>query len=210
MTRLARLRPGTTLVELLIFIAVLALVSAAILPLLFSATEDRLLQQTVSLVEQNGTQLLQNIGYRVHHAERIVDPSLYGTGSVLAVQTGSGDTNPTIIGVNSGALVMIHRTVLETLSSPQVAVQDFTVRNTSVSASRQSVFISFTVSRAIRLQTPRSYAKTFEAAFTVFPADEPVGDDCGCAVPGCSASGTYVWQVCDVGACLTANSPMEC
>src|SRR5207248_1996679 len=97
-----RLRSGTTLIELLIFIAILAIAGSAILPLLFASTEDRILQQTVSIVEQNGSQILQTIGYRIHHAERVLDPLLRGSGSVLALQTGSGSENPTIIGISSG------------------------------------------------------------------------------------------------------------
>lgn len=203
-------RPGTTLIELLIFIAILAIAAAAILPLLFASTENRLLQQTVSLVEQNGSQMLQTIEYRIHHAERILDPLQHATGAVLALQTASGSENPTIIGISSGALVMVRHTAEETLSSSQVAVQNFVVRDTSVSATHQSVYVRFRVTRAIRLQLPHSYSKVFEAVVTLFPADEPTGGSCGCAVPGCSASGTYVWQVCESNACLGAGTVMDC
>lgn len=56
-------RPATTLIELLIYVAILGVIAAVVLPILFMSTEDRLLQQTVSVVEQNGTQLLQTISY---------------------------------------------------------------------------------------------------------------------------------------------------
>ena len=205
-----RRRPGATLIELLIFIAVLALVGVAVMPLLFATAEDRLLQQTVSIVEQNGAQILQTITYRVRHAEKILDPSISSTGSILAVQTGSGSTDPTIFGISSGALVIIHRTAKEIVSSTQVAVQDLVVRNTSQSATRQSVFVQFKVSRTIRLQAPRSYLRTFEALITLHPDDEREGNACACAVPGCAGGNVYAWQVCEEGACLTAQTPLEC
>lgn len=203
-------RKGTTLIELLIFIAILAIVSVAVLPLLFAATEDRLLQQTISLVEQNGAQLLQTIGNEARHAERVISPALGATGSILTLQTSSGSTSPTIVGFATGALVLVRRTAKQTLSSTQVAIGDFSVRNTSTSVSRQSVMVSFTVSRTIRLQAPRTFSRTFEALFTLYPDDRPHAEACTCAVPGCAGNGTYVWQVCEMGSCLTAQTALQC
>ncbi len=204
------LRPGTTLIEVLIFMAVLGAVGIAMFPLLFSATEDRLLQQTVATVEQSGVQLLQSIGYQVHHAERIIAPGMQDSGTILTLQTGSGAANPTIIGLSSGSLVLVQGTVRETLSSPQIAVESFTVKNTSPSSTRGSVLVTLHLSRTIRLQAPRTYEKSFEAAFAVFPADEPHGDDCNCAQPGCGSASQYVWQVCVSGTCQTAQTQLQC
>jgi type II secretory pathway pseudopilin PulG len=202
-------RHGTTLIELIIFITVLALVATAILPLLFATTEDRMLQQTVSLVEQNGSQILQTIGTQIHNSERVLDPGLMATGSVLALQSASGAINPIVIGVSSGSLILVRNTIAQTLSSTQVAVEDFVVRNTSLSATRQSVIVSFRVSRAIRLQLPHSYSRVFQAAYTLYPTDKTKGDACHCAMPGCAAD-YYVWNVCDAGACLESRTQMEC
>lgn len=211
MTRIfQRHRQGTTLIELLIFIAILAITAVSMIPLLFTATEDRLLQQTISVVEQNGAQLMQTIAYHVRHAEKIVSPAAGSSGAVLVIQTASGSTNPIIFGVSTGSLVIVQRTVKQVLSSAQVAVGDFHVVNTSSSATRQNVLISFTISRTIRLQSPRSYSRTFETLLTLFPDDEWHQEACGtCAVPGC-AGGNYVWQVCEAALCLTAQTQLEC
>ncbi len=206
----APIRPGTTLIELLLFMAILGIVGISALPLLFSATEDRLLQQTISNVEQNGVQLMQTIGHHVRHAEKIVNPAAQSTTSILTLQTGSGDTNPTVIGISSGALILIRRTERETISSSQVAVESFTVQNTSASAGRDSVLVRFRLSRTIRLQAPRRYIQTFESVFTTFPDDAISGDDCACAQPGCGSSSLYVWQVCNAGAGQTAQSQLQC
>lgn len=207
--RIRRRRRGATLVELLLFLALVAITAVSLLPLLFTSAEDRLLQQTVSLVEQNGTQLLQTLAYRIRHAERIVSPAQGVSASVLALQSSSGSTNPTLFGVSTGALIMVQRTVKQTLSSQQVAVENFRVRNTSESGTRQSVLISFTVARTIRLQSPRSYRRTFEAVFSPFPDDEYHAETCSCIAPSCSG-GYYQWQVCDNGQCLDAQTEMKC
>ncbi len=205
-----RLRRATTLIELLIYMGVLAAVGTAVFPLLFSSTEDRLLQQTIALVEQNGIQTLQSIGTRVAQAERILTPSLATTGSVLALQMGSGAVNPTILGYNSGTLILVERADRQELSSSQVALSNLIFRNTSTSATRQSIEVTFTLSRAIRLQAPRSYSQSFQAVFTLPPDDVPTLSGCSCALPGCGGGDVFVWEVCDVATCMEADTPMTC
>ena len=203
-------RPGTTLVELLIFLAILVMVIGMILPILFSTTENRMLQQTIATVEQNGAQVMQTIELRVRDSERILDPAIGATGSVLTLQTGSGTTNPTIIGIYSGSLIVIRQSSKQTISSLQVAIQNFVVRNTSISVARQSVSISFRVSRTIRLQQPHSYARQFEGGFNLLPDDVTSGNRCGCGAPKCQAAVTYQWEVCSGTSCLLASTPLQC
>ncbi len=206
----ARLRQGTTLVELLIYMAVLAVVSVAIFPLLFASTEDRLLQETVSLVEQNGIQILQGIGTRIAHAESILSPSAASSASVLALHSGSGAMTPIIIGLHDGVVQVVEKTDLQDMSSSQVAVSNLRFRNTSVSTNRQSIEVTFTVSRAIRLQAPHSYSQSFQGVFTLYPDDVREASSCSCAMPGCDGANTYIWQVCESGSCLESQTPMIC
>lgn len=203
-------RHGTTLIELIIFLAVLSLVIATALPLLFSTTENRLLQQTISIVEQNGTQIMQNATLAIRNAERIVSPATSETGSLLVLQMGSGSINPTIIANSGGVVIIIKRSTREDVSTEQVAVQDFTFRNTSASDTRQSVEISFRVSRTIRLQQPHSYSQWFTMAVHLHPNDVPVGDSCGCGLPSCLGDDRYEWDICEEGMCLTAETSLEC
>lgn len=204
-------RTGATLVELLLFIAVMAIVGVSLVPLLFATTETRLLQQTAAIVEQNGQQMLQTIGYQIQHAERIILPeSTASSGAILNLQTGSGSANPVIFGVRSGSVIFIQGARSQLLSSTDVAVDRFNIRNTSTSAGRQSVIVSFRVSRTIRLQAPRSYRKVFEGVFSPFPDNDQHGDDCGCAFPGCAGPSQHVWQVCAAGSCQTAGAQLQC
>lgn len=202
-------RSGTTLIELLIFLGVLGLVVSVAMPLLFSATENRILQQTIAVVEQNSAQAMQNITYSVRHAEEILLPLRGETGSVLALQTSSGATSPVIVGVNSGSIMIIEHTTSERLTSPQVAITDFSVRNTSTDDD-QSVEVSFRASRTIRLQQPHSYARYYQFAASAFPADVPIGNACGCAVPSCQDATTFGWQVCEQSVCYAAEAQLLC
>lgn len=205
-----RLRPATTLVELLIFMGILGVVIGVTIPLLFSATENRLLQTTISIVEQNGAQVLGSISQRIRSAEKILTPTAGQTGSVLVLQTASGSTDPTMIGLNSGALIIIEHLTRDTVSTEQVAVTNFIVRNTSTSASRQSVSLSFVVSRTIRLQQPHSYTRSFETTVSLLPSDSTVGNSCGCNAPSCAGNDVYAWEVCQSGGCYSVSTPLEC
>lgn len=203
-------RAGMTLVELLIFLGLLGIVVGVIFPIIFTAVENRLLQQTIAVVEQNGVQLLQTMGQKVRGAERVLDPPVGSTGSVLALQTGSGTSTPTIIAVQSGSLVLIRYATQRTLSSSEVYIDNFVARNTSVSGSRQSVFVSFDISRTIRLEAPRTYDEHFEAVFTLMPDDLLFQTGCSCITPYCQAEDSYLWQVCNVGHCDYAVASLEC
>jgi type II secretory pathway pseudopilin PulG len=203
-------RSGVTFIELLMFLSVLSIVCAVILPLLFAATENRLLQESISIVEHTGTQMLESFDADVRHAQKILDPTTGGQGTVLALQTDSAETSPTIFGVGSGSLFVIRGTNKIILSSPQVAVSNFRVRNTSTSSTSQSVQISFTLSRTIRLEAPHMYSQNFKTLIPLYRDDAPASIGCSCTVPGCIDSNNYAWQVCMSGVCQNATDQMKC
>jgi len=204
-------RPGTTLIELMIFLGILSLVAGLTLPILFASTENKLLQQTIAIVEQNGTQVIQNATYAVRHAQRILSPAAGQSGSYLALQTSDSTTNPTIIGVQSGSVVIIKHALKETVSTSQVGVTNFKVRNTSQSSDHPSILITFTLSRTIRLQQPHSYTQSFETVLTLPPADNPAGNECGCDGVACMSANVVSWQVCGTDTtCAEVTSDLQC
>jgi hypothetical protein len=206
-----RLRSGTTLVELLLFLAILAIVGFSILPLVYTSVEARLFQQTVSSVEQNGIQLLQDIGSLTRNAERIVDPPVGESGSVIWLQSGSGAVNPTIIGTETGSFIIMQGNVRRVLSSSDVSILDFHIRNTSGTSSGQSLLVTFSVSRTVRLQAPRVYTQDFRGLFTLYPRGILQGGACmqPNMVP-CGPPGTYSWQFASSSSCLNASMYLDC
>ncbi len=198
-----RNRPGVTLLEMLIFVAIMSLMASALLPFLFSVTESRQRQDAIALVEQNGAQTIQAIIQEVQSAERVLDPAPGGTGFILALQTDSGATNPTIIARDSGAIVLVQGHARRILSSDLVGVTHFAVDNTSVAEDRQSIAVSLDMRRVIRLHQPLVYESHFDTVVNLYPDDDVTGNTCGCITPFCdTASGTYVWQVCIDGLCV--------
>lgn len=210
MKKILHSRRGTTLVELMIFMVILGMVVMITLPLLFSAVENRLLQTTIAIVEQNGAQILGNVSQRIRAGEKILSPAAGQTGSLLVLQTASGTTNPTIIGLNSGALIIIEHLTRDKVSTEQVAITRLVVRNTSTSSTRQSLSLSFTVSRTIRLQMPHTYARSFETTVALFPTDVLMGSSCGCLTPACAGNNVYTWDVCETDGCYSASTNLDC
>jgi type II secretory pathway pseudopilin PulG len=204
------IRPGVTLIELLLFVGIIGIVGVTVLPIFFTATDSRLLQQTMSMVEQNGQGLLQILERRIRESERILDPPIGETGAVLALQTNSGSTSPIIFATRTGSLIIIRRATKQVLSSSQVAVTNFRVRNTSTDANHPSVTVSFTISRTVRLQLPKVYSRSFETAVTLFP-DDVETEECGCLVPACGPPKTYTWGICNaIGDCSQATTQLQC
>jgi len=196
-------RPGVSFIEVLIFMAIVGIMAGTILPLLFNATESRQRQDAIALVEQDGAQVMETIVQEIRKAERILDPPIGGTGYILALQTGSGAADPTIIARDSGAILLIHGQRRRTLSSDLVGVTRFAVDNTSVADDRQSVAVSLGMRRTIRLHQPLTYDSNFTAVINLDPDDTPTSDVCGCPLPHCDAvSGLYIWQVCEDGLCV--------
>ncbi len=201
-------RRAATILEVLLFIAAFAIVSSALVPLLLSSAENRVLQQTMSLVEQNGALALQSIEYHVQNAQRILSPAAQTTAPVLTLRMGSGAYDPTIIGTLSGAVVIIHRTTKQTITSPDVTVSEFAIRNTSASATQSSFAVSFRVSRAVPFLDHRVYSRVFSTAFTLFPKTGAAA--CACSVISCAAGGTYQWEICGGAGCQQASTALDC
>ena len=203
-------RPAMTLVELLIFTALLGLVAALIIPVLVSSNVSRVRQESIASVEQSGIQLIQSLTNYIHRSERILDPPLLQTGSILALQVTPESNNPTIIVLQSGALMLVRGDTLEALSSTGTNVTNFIVANTSARADRPSVHLSFIMSMIIPLAQPIVHTRLFETTVSLYPDTETQGDDCGCTPPTCSG-GVYQWQVCNQNSsCASATTSITC
>lgn len=204
-----RFRCGTSLIELLIFISVFALCAGVLITVLASSNEQRVRQQTISAVEQEGMQLIQMLAKRARRAERVTLPSTGSTGSVLVLQVADTGQDPTIIALQTGAIMAAENSSVRTLSSNRVTVNNLAFKNTSVTDDRQSIHISFTVSSDIPLPQDVSYSRAFESLIVLFPDDDLSGNACGCSAPVCS-DGSLTWSVCDGETCSAVEGSLPC
>ncbi len=211
--RLYTMRPGVTLVELLLYVALLAFVGIAVIELLFLGIDGQVRQQTVASLEQDRLQITQLLGYDIRHAERILSPARGASGAVLVLQTADADASPMVIGVASGSLFLTHKTDESVLNNAQVVVSDMRVWNTSPSDDRPSLRILLRLEETSPLPTLPTKAQTVDLAFTLLPDDDTQSDTCGgvvCASPRCDGHGHIAWDVCDDGNCDAASGSLTC
>lgn len=208
-TLFSRQRRGATLIELMLFSAFFLIASTAVLILMFTSSEQRARQQLMATVDQNGVQMMQTLTRRIRRAERIIEPAIRETGSIGYFQMASQVENPTIVALQSGALVVAEHSDLKILSSEQVVVSALQFRNTSVATNRQSILISFTIEPSGNWPQSFGYSRDFESLVTLFTDDDPEGSSCGCAIPEC-LGGTYLWEVCEEDVCESAPITLPC
>ena len=195
---------GTSLLELLLFLGFFALTAGVLITVLFYSNDQRVRQQTITSVDQQGLQLLQMLSRRIRAAERILDPPLSSSGSITALQMADESQNPTIITMQTGSLIVAEYETLVDLLPEGIEMKDLFFQNTSATSSRQSLYFSFELSKNYPFANLGEYRRSFDALVSLFPDDDPAGAECGCAVPTCNV-GIYEWEICQDDSCQTAS-----
>lgn len=209
MTPLRR-RPGVTLVELLLFVGLMAVASGAILGFLFLTTDARERQRVRANVQQVAVQLQQALSYDIRTSERVLWPALQGSGTALALQTPASGASPAVVSVVSGSLVIVRGSTLAFLTPATVEVTSFWVENVSPRADRPSVVLHIALEERVPLPQEEVASAAFDLAVAPLPTDSPVGDACGCAPPSCGG-GTLTWETCLGTSCETVDFlPIGC
>ena len=197
------------MIELLLFMSFFAVTAGIVVALLLATNENRIRRQTIAAVELSGVQMSQTLEQVVRTSERVLDPPAGATGSVLALQVSDSTVDPTILSLQTGALVLVRKDTVQTLSPSEVSISDFSVANTSIATNRNSLTIQFTVTRSIPLVPPFSYQRLFELTLRLFPDDDLQGNACSCPTPTCSG-GTYDWDICVSDTCTDPTTILRC
>lgn len=194
MTRRSK-RAGFTLLELILAFSVLSVVLTLLIPLLFSTYEMATIQNSIALIEQNGSQLMLEMERDIRSSEAVVLPLPGNTATLLILQRRSRAEHPIIYGVKDGELLRITSNTNETITIPQIIVESLRVRNVSASESGQSVFITVRLSREISLPGHAPYTKDFSFAIDLPPEDNK-GTGCDCDLPECPSPTNLQWHTC--------------
>lgn len=158
---------GFTMIELMLY-AVLASVLLSTLSVMnISFQQGRIKQQTISEVEQQGTQALQIITQTIRNAKTITTPEIGSSGSSLVLASFVSGTNPTTFDVNSGVLRICEGSSCTpvAITSSQVAVSALTFQNLSYASTPGIIKVQFTITAVNATgKNEYEYAKTFYAA----------------------------------------------
>lgn len=143
-----RSQQGYTLIELLLYIAMIGTLLGAV-TIFFSVTTDaRIKNQSISEVNDQGAFIMDSITQVVRNATSISGPAVGASGSQLTVAVPTASLSPTIFSVSGGVLQVKEGTAnAVALTNSEVQVTSFSVTNLSRSGTKGVVQINFTLSR---------------------------------------------------------------
>lgn len=163
---------GYTLVELLVYIAIIGTLLTAVVLFFSAASDARVKNQTIAEVDDQGAAILDYITRTIHNATSITLPAVGASGSSLTLVVPTSGLNPTIFSLTSAAPVTIQvkegTGVPTSLTSNDVEVSGLTFKNLSRVGTPGVVQVSFMLSRVNAGNRHEfDYQKTFVATAEV-------------------------------------------
>lgn len=138
---------GFSLVELLLYISILALILLSISVFLSTLLSSRVKNQTISEVESQGLQAMHLITQTIRNSASITTPAQGVSAASISLSTYTSELNPTIFDISGGALrVSEGGGPAVSLTNSRVTVSALSFQNVSRSNTPGSVRISFTIS----------------------------------------------------------------
>lgn len=156
-------RPGFTLVELLIYVAVFSVLVGGLATFVTSMQAARLRSQTVFEVQDQGENALRMMTQAVRNGTAITTPAVGANGATLSLTTPDGATSPTTFSLSNGVLQISEGAGGPiALTNNQVTISQLIVTNVSHPSTPGVVQIQFTVT-SVKPASPGGslYAKTY-------------------------------------------------
>jgi len=199
---ITRNRPAFSLLETMLFLAIVAIMSSTLVGVLIASQDARVRQQSIAALEQRGTQVILQITRRIRRSEAILTPAATRTGGILAVQSGLNSEFPTVFTVSGGNLLMVEKTAVSYVLPPNVKITNALFNH----AETGSILLSFDLTITIPLIKAPTYTRHFESAVTVFADDQLEAGGCGtCPKPTCVAH-KYRWYHCSSDVCTSSGT----
>lgn len=153
---------GTTLIELLIYMAILSVMLIVTTDILVSILDLKIESEATTYVEQDGRYILSKIGYDAGRASAITTPSAIGDTTATLTLVIAGENFDYQIVSNNFQLTNNSGTF--NLNSNQTAVGSASFRKIGNALGKQTVIVEFTINsiaqRPAGIET-RNYRSTF-------------------------------------------------
>ncbi len=203
----ARSSGGSSLLELILFLGILAIMFTTVIAIFIATQETRARQQGIAEVEQRGSQLLATLTKSIRRAETVLAPAIGQTGAILALQMALNAEYPTIFAeTSSGNLLLVQKTSLFPLLNTKARVGNLRFRNID----NTNVILSFDLTTVLSLVQPTIYSRHFETTVTLFPDDQSEAGGCvTCPAPTC-IDHEYKWFHCLNDVCTLAGETFPC
>jgi len=139
---------GYTLIELLLYVALIGILLSAVTAFFGVTADARLKNQTISEVNEQGTYALDYIAQAVRNASVITLPAAASSGSQLTLTVPTSSLSPTVFSVANGVLQVKEGTgSAVALTNSNIQVTSFTVTNLTKSGTMGIAQIAITINR---------------------------------------------------------------
>lgn len=162
---------GYTLIELLLYIAMVGVLLAAVTAFFGITTDARIKNQSMTEVNEQGVFALDMIAQTVRNGTSLSSPAAGASGSQLTLTVPTGALSPTVFDVSGGVLrIKEGAGGVVAITNSKVQVTSLTVTNLTRSGTGGIVRISLTLSRRNTAgANAYDYTKTFTTSVGVRP-----------------------------------------
>jgi prepilin-type N-terminal cleavage/methylation domain-containing protein len=157
---------GYTLIELLLYVAILGTLLTVAVVFFGIVTDARVKNQSIIEVNDQGAAVMDYITQTIRNASSITSPAIGASGTSLTLVVPTGALSPTVFSLNGVAPITIQvkegagAQVL--LTSNDVQISGLTFKNLSRASTPGVVQVSFTISRVnANSKNEFDYQKTF-------------------------------------------------
>lgn len=139
---------GYTMIELLLYVAIIGVVLAALTSFFAMSTESRVKSQTVNEVNSQGVFAIDNMTQAIRGATSVTSPTIGTTGTSLTLVTPTPALNPTIYSVVGGVLQVKEGSAAAiVLTNSDVQVTSMSVIDVTRSGTTSILQINLTLNR---------------------------------------------------------------
>ncbi|HEX3568779.1 MAG TPA: type II secretion system protein [Candidatus Saccharimonadales bacterium] len=160
---------GFTLIELLLYVAIVGSLLLAVVTFYGMTLDQRIKNQAIAEVNQQGTQVMDQMTQTIRNATSITTPTTAASGSTLILVVPTAASSPTTFALNGTALQITEGTGSAiALTGTRVKVGSVAFTNLTRSGTNGIIQISFVVSYANNTgRTTYDYQKTFTSSAEV-------------------------------------------
>ena len=160
---------GFTLLELILYLGITSILVVSVSFFFISLLQARVKFQTISEVEQQGEQVMQQITQTVRNSSSITSPATGATTAALTVVVPTGSLSPSVFDLSGGVIRITEGAgAAQPLTTTAVTVSGLSFQNLTRPTTQGVVRISFTLTRANPgTKNEYSYTKTFRSTATL-------------------------------------------
>ena len=162
---------GFTLIEILLYIAIVPFILASAVGLFYFVTQSQIKNQVINEVNQQGEIIIDNINKSIQSSSAINSPTQGNVGPNLSLQNINPTLNPTIYNVSSNTLYLTQGTNLpQQMHNNKIQINNLEFANLSQPNTTGNISYTFTLNY-INSSNKQSYnySKTFYGGSSLRP-----------------------------------------